>query len=146
MVLVGHDVDAIDDHPRGLRRAQDRVQHGPLLRHLDLLTAEHCGDALAQAAYLGEAHEQRYGVVGNAVLRVFKIETAGFGGQALATPGMSDEERPQMQATDGMVMKLLCRVHVVVCSPMTSLAALNDEGHATPTRSPIRATDTSAGG
>ena len=41
-----------------LRRAQRDVQHGAVLGDVDLLAAEHGVDPLAQAALLGQLHEQ----------------------------------------------------------------------------------------
>ena len=44
----GHDVLAVDQDRRAARRAQRHVEHGPFLRDVDLLAAEHarrCGRA-----------------------------------------------------------------------------------------------------
>ena len=53
-VDLGHDVLAVDDDRRALRRAQRHVQDGAVLGDVDLLAAEHRVDARAQAGLLGE--------------------------------------------------------------------------------------------
>ena len=44
-----NDVFAVDENRRCLRRPQSRMQHGPLLRDVDLFAAEHGVNAVAQA-------------------------------------------------------------------------------------------------
>ena len=54
-----HDVLAVDDDRGAFRRAQRDVQHRAVFRDVDPVAAEHRVDTLAQAALLGELHEQR---------------------------------------------------------------------------------------
>ena len=105
-VHLGHHVLAVDDDRRALRRAQRDVQDRAVLRHVDLLAAEHGVDPRAQAGLLGELDEQPQRLVGDAVLRVVEVDAGGFRGQAFAAPGIVREELPQMHAVDRRVMGL----------------------------------------
>ena len=82
-VHVGHDVLAVDHDRRAARRAQRDVEHGAILRDVDLLAAEHGVDAGAQAAVLGQADEQRQRLVGDPVLRIVEIDARGLGASAV---------------------------------------------------------------
>ncbi len=100
----GHHVLAADDDPRVLGRAQRDVQHRALLADIDLVTAEHCVDARAQAGFLGEPQQQRERLVGDAVLRVVEVETGGLGSEALAALRILGEERAEVERADLLVV------------------------------------------
>ena len=97
---LGHDVLAVDQDRRAARCAQRHVEHGSLLRDVDLLAAEHGVDAGAQAAVLREADEQRHRFVGDAVLRVVEIDARGFGRQPFAAFRIAREQLAEMHRAD----------------------------------------------
>ena len=51
---LGHHVLAVDDDGCPFGRAQGHVQHRPLLRDVDLLSAKHGVDARSQTRFLGQ--------------------------------------------------------------------------------------------
>ena len=99
-VHLGHDVLAVDQDRRAARRAQRHVEHGPFLRDVDLLAAEHGVDAGAQAAVLREADEQRQRVLGDPVLRIIEIDARGLRGQPFAASRIAREQLAQMHGAD----------------------------------------------
>ena len=74
--LVEHRVDrrddvlAVDDDRASLRRAQRDVQHGALLRDVDLLAAEHRVDPRPQAGLARRARSSSFSV--SSVTRFFE--------------------------------------------------------------------------
>jgi hypothetical protein len=72
------------------------MQNGPLLGHVDLLTAKHRGNAPAQTTLLSKAHEQSDCLLSDTILRVVEVNAGGVGREALATPGILGEELFQM--------------------------------------------------
>jgi hypothetical protein len=81
---LGDNVLAVHEDGGVFRRAQGHVQNGAVLREVDLVPAEHRVNALAQAGFGGQLHEQLEGFVRDAVLGVIQKETGGFHRQALA--------------------------------------------------------------
>src|SRR5204862_292362 len=79
-----HDVLSVDDDRGRPGRAERHVEHRPALRLVDPLAREHGIDARAQAALLGQPHEERKRLVGRAVLGVVEVEARGLGGHPLA--------------------------------------------------------------
>ena len=73
------------------------MQHGALLRGVDLLAAEHGVDALAQARLLGELEQQPQGLVGDPVLGVVEIDPGSFDRQLLAALGILGEELAEVR-------------------------------------------------
>ena len=59
---LGHHVLAVDDDGCPFGSAQGDVQHRPLLRDVDLLSAEHGFDARTQTRFLGQADEKLEGL------------------------------------------------------------------------------------
>ncbi len=95
-----HDVLAIDDDRRSLRRAERDMQHGAVFGDVDLVAAEHRVDARAQPGFVGEFEQQLERLVGDAVLRVVEKEARGFGGEPRAALRIIGEELAQMRAAD----------------------------------------------
>jgi hypothetical protein len=93
---LGHDVLAVHHDRCGSWSAQGDVQDGPILRQVDLVAPEHRVDALAQAAFLGQATEQREGIVRDAVLGVIEIDADRLRGQALDARRVVGEEPPEV--------------------------------------------------
>src|SRR6266478_4777397 len=87
-------------------RAQGHVQHGAVLRDVDLLAPEHGVDPLTQAGLLRELEEQGEGLVGNAVLRVVEVNARGLRRQALATFGVGREQLFQVEILDLLIVPL----------------------------------------
>ena len=88
---LGHHILAVDEDRGAARRAQGHMQHGALLRDVDLVAAEHGVDALAQAGLLGELKQQAQRLVGDPVLGIVEIEPGGFDRQPL--PARRDPRR-----------------------------------------------------
>ena len=97
---LGHDVLAVDQDRRAARRAQRHVEHGSLLRDVDLLAAEHGVDAGAQAALFREADEQRQRLISDPVLRVVEIDARGLSRQPFAASGVAREQVAEMEGVD----------------------------------------------
>ena len=92
------------------RRAQRRVQHGALLGDVDGVSAEHCVDALAQSAILGQRDQQAERFVGDAVLGVVQVQARRFGVHALAARRIFREEVAKMAFLDLLVVRFQCLV------------------------------------
>ncbi len=105
-VHPGYDVDAVDADALALWCAQCNVEHRTLLRHVDLLAAEHCVDARAQAALFGKIPQQSKRLVGDAILGVIEVKSGGFGIESLAAPGIVGEKLPQVPTSHRFVMRL----------------------------------------
>ncbi len=101
---LGHHVLAIHDDGLPLGGAQGHVQDGPLFGDVDLLAPEHGIDSGPQAGFLRQLQQQRYRLVGNAVLGIIEVDADGLGGQALPALGISREELPKMQPANLLVM------------------------------------------
>ena len=65
LVHLGDHVHPVHLDRCGAGGAQGHVEHGAVLRHVDLLAPEHGVDAGAQAGLLGELEEERQGLVGD---------------------------------------------------------------------------------
>ena len=89
---TGHNVFAIHENGLPFGRAQSHVQDRALLRHVDLLAAEHRIDARAQSGFLRQLQQQLQGLIGNAILRVVEVNADGFGGKSLTTGGVIRKE------------------------------------------------------
>ncbi len=105
-VHVGDDVLAIDHDGRTARRAQRHVQHGPVLRDVDLVAAKHRVDALAQARLLGQLQQQLQRFVGDAVLGIVEIEARRLDRQLLAAVRIVGEQLLQLQVLRCLIMFL----------------------------------------
>ena len=104
-VDLGDNVLAVHDDGSVLRRAQGHMQHGAVLREVDLLPAEHGVDALAQAGFRRQLQQELEGFVGDAVLGVIQEEARRLRGHALAAFRVSREELPQMQLPGLLVVR-----------------------------------------
>ncbi len=100
----GDDVDAVDLDPLAGRRTQRNVQHGAVLGEVDLLTAVHRIDALAEPGLLGELDEQAHRLVRDAVLGVVEIDADGVEGEALATVAVVGEQFAQVSGAQALVV------------------------------------------
>ena len=103
---LGDHVHPVHHDRCGAGSAQGHVEHGAVLRHVDLLAPEHGVDAGAQAGLLGELEEERQGLVGDAMLRVVEIDPHRLRGEALAALRIAGEEILQMQVADLLVVAL----------------------------------------
>ena len=74
VVHLGDHVDPVDDERAVARHPQRDVQHGTVLRDVDVLAGEHRVAPLRHAALLGERDEQAQRLVGDPVLRVVEEE------------------------------------------------------------------------
>ena len=79
-------------------------KHGAVFREIDLLTAEHGIDPLAQAGFLRELQEEREGFVGEAILRVIQVEARRLRRHAFAALGIIREELAEMQFADFLMV------------------------------------------
>jgi hypothetical protein len=89
---VGHDIVAVEDYCRVPRRAKRHVEHRTSFSGVDLLSAEHRLDAVAQPALVGQSQEETDRVVGDAILRIVEVQAGAFGHQALAARGIVSEQ------------------------------------------------------
>ena len=103
-VDLGHDIFAVHDDGLPFGGAQGNVQDGPLLRDVDLLAPEHGIDASPQAGLLRQLQQEPEGFVGDAVLRIVKVDADGLRGHALSALWIVREELPQMKLPDSPVM------------------------------------------
>ena len=76
------------------------MQHGPILRDVDLLAAEHGVDVVPQPALLGQGHQKLDGLVGDAILGVIQEQAGGLQGHLLAALGIVGEEPAEVQLAD----------------------------------------------
>lgn len=72
------------------------MKHRALLRHIDLLAAEHRFYVLTQPASLGKVNEKLDRLSRDAVFRIVEIKSAGVDGETLAPLGIIGEELSQM--------------------------------------------------
>jgi hypothetical protein len=99
-VDLGHDVFAVHDDGLPFGGAQGHVQDGPLLRDVDLLAPEHGIDASPQAGLLRQLQKEPECLVGDAVLRIVKVDADGLSCHALPALWIVREELPKMQLPD----------------------------------------------
>ena len=92
LVHVLDDVLTVDVQRGALGQAQGGVEDGAILRDVDVITAEHGGAAAGEVALLGELHEQLQRLRGDAVLRVVEEQPGAFGGEGLATGGITRKQ------------------------------------------------------
>ena len=88
------------------RHPQRDVQHRPVLRHVDVVAAEHGRAPVGHAGLLGQRDEQFHGLVGNPVLRVVQVQPGRLDGQPLASARIPGEQVAQVQAGDLGVVPL----------------------------------------
>ncbi len=103
---LGNHILAVDEDGRALRRAQGHVQHGALLRGVDLVPAEHGVNPRPQARFLGKFDKQLDRFSGDAVLGIVENETGGLDGHLLRALRVIRKELPQMQFANLLVMRL----------------------------------------
>ncbi|MCO5546668.1 hypothetical protein L7F22_000102 [Adiantum nelumboides] len=99
-VHVGDDVLAVDGERRVPRQAQRRVQHGPVLGGVHVLTGEHRLGAGGQPGRPRQVREQADGVAGDAVLGVVEHQVGAGGGERTGAVGVVVEQRPQVPRLD----------------------------------------------
>jgi hypothetical protein len=99
-VLAVHHQRGVPGHP------QRHVQHRPVLRHVDVLAAEHRVPALGHPGLGGQLHQQPHGLAGDPVLGVVEIQPGRLRGQPLAAPGVGLEQLTQRAAGDLAVVAL----------------------------------------
>src|SRR5262249_27970718 len=106
LVDAGYDVFAVHDDALPAGGAQGDVEDGALLGDVDRLPAEHGVDPLAQAALLGQPHEEPERLVSDAVLGVVEVDADGLDRQALTAPGVVGEELPEVKPLGCLVVGL----------------------------------------
>ena len=99
LVHLRDDVLAVHLDVRPLRRAERDMQHGAVLRDVDVLAGEHRVAPLGNSALLGELEQEPERLVGDPVLRVVEVDALGLGRQALPARGVSFEEVAKMGAS-----------------------------------------------
>ena len=72
------------------------MEHRPVLGDVDVVAREHGVDPLAQAALLGQTHEQLERRRVDAVLRVVEVDALGLDRQRLAAGRVGGEEVAQV--------------------------------------------------
>ncbi len=92
------------DWPAG--HAEGHVQHGAVLGHVDVLTAEHGVPARGHAGLLGQRDEQPHGLVGDPVLGVVQVEPGRLRGQPFAGARVAGEQVTQVLCGDFFVVPL----------------------------------------
>ena len=91
-----HHVEAVDQDVLVARSAQRDVQDGPALGGVDLFARVHRVDTSAESASGRQTDQQAQRLVGDAEFGVVEIQADGFGGQALASPGVVGEQLAQL--------------------------------------------------
>ncbi len=94
---LGHDVFAVHQNGRVLRRTQSHVQNGAVFRDIDFVTTKHGLQPFAQAALMRQTQQQLEGLIGNAVLGIVQKQAGGFRGEAGAAFGVVGEQFPQVK-------------------------------------------------
>ena len=115
-----HDIHAINKDRLVARRAQRDVQHRAILRDVDLFTGEHRIPTRRESARFGQVHQQPYGLVRDAILRVIEIDSQVFNRHRRAALRVFGEQVTQVSAFDLLIMRcerLVCgklgqRTHV----------------------------------
>ena len=79
-----------------LRSSQGHVQDRALLRDVDLLSAKHGVDALAQAGLVRQLQQQLQRFVGDAVLGIVEKYANSFGGKTFASLRVIGEQFAEM--------------------------------------------------
>ena len=106
LVHLLDDVLAVDDQRAVPRHPQRDVEHGAVLRDVDVLAAEHRVASLGHAALVGELAEQPQRLVGDPVLGVVEEEAGALGDQPGAALGVLGEQVAQMALADLAVVLL----------------------------------------
>jgi hypothetical protein len=96
VVHTRHDIVTVKDDRRTARCTKRHVQYRSLFSGIDLLSAEHRIDTLAQAAGIRQSHEKADRLVGDAVLRIVEVQAGAYGHEALAARGVVSEQRTQV--------------------------------------------------
>ncbi len=105
-MYVRHHVAAVRLDHLATRRAQGDVQHGAVLRDVDLLAAEHGVAPLGDFALLGKVDQKRKRLLGDAVLRVVQHETRAFRRELRGAVLVLGEQVAQMRVLDLGMMRL----------------------------------------
>ena len=100
------DVLAVDDQRAVPRHPQGDVEHGPVLRDVDVLAAEHRVAPVGHATLVGELREQLQRLVGDPVLGVVEEEARALGDEPGAAVGVLREQLTQMAIADLAVVLL----------------------------------------
>jgi len=101
LVDVGHDVVPIDEDPLAPRGPQGHVQHGAMLGDVDPLAGEHRRDPLAEAAGLGQPHQEAERLRRHPLLGVIEVQAAGVEHQSVTTTGVGCELVAEMRVSEG---------------------------------------------
>ena len=92
LVDLGDHIDTIDLDHLSPGSTEGDMENGTTLGDVDLLPGEHLVAVLLESSLLGELDKKGKRLVGDAVLRVVEVETAGLGGKSLTTGRISGEE------------------------------------------------------
>jgi hypothetical protein len=96
LVHLPHHVGAVHHQRRGPGHPQRHVQDGPVLRHIDVLAAEHGIPPFRHARLGGQLDQQPHRLVGDPVLRVVQVEPGRLRAHPLAPSRIGSEQLPQM--------------------------------------------------
>ena len=110
LVDILDDVLAVDRELFGFGHAQRDVEDGPVLGRVDVLAFEHGVTSGLDAGGPCDVHEERHGVVGDAVLGIVQHQVGHFGGQPLGPVGFVREELAEDEVLAGAVVVGLQRL------------------------------------
>ena len=91
-----HHIFSIDLDGHSFRGAQRHMQHGALLRDIDLVPAKQGLDSFFQAGLPGQLKQELERFVGHAILGVVQVDARSLDGHTLATLRIVCEEPSQM--------------------------------------------------
>ena len=103
-MYVSHHVLTVDRQCRIARQAQRGVQHGAILRGVDVFARVHRIAALFQPGRAGQIHQQCQRLAVDPVLAVVDVEVADGQGQIPAAVVVGGEELPQRGVCDLVMM------------------------------------------
>ena len=99
-VHVGHDVLPVDDEGLVFGHAQRHMEHGAVLRGVDVRTREHGVAPRLDAGRPGQVEQEGQRLVGDPVLGVVQDQVAPAGRQTRRPGGVAGEELAQMEVAD----------------------------------------------
>ena len=105
-VHIGDHVLAVDGQLGAAWQPQRGVQHGAVLRGVDVHAGEHRVAALLEVGGLGQVDQQSRRLAGDPVLAVVDVEVADGQRQLAAALGVLGEELAQVLVADLIVMPL----------------------------------------
>ena len=107
-VHMGHDIVAVEVNRLAAWRTECHVEYGAPFGAVDSVAADHRLDAFAQAAGIGQAHQEADGLVGHMVLGVVEVQAGGLQRESLAARGVSCKQRAQVPIAHLLDMRFEC--------------------------------------